>query len=88
MQLIDPNHSAYRHLWVRILIVVVCLGWAVVEFTTGDPFWGMLAGGAGVYSFYMLIWAFNPKPPEAPAPAASEDEGEEKPATDEEKKAE
>jgi hypothetical protein len=88
MQLIDPNHSAYRHLWVRILIVVVCLGWAVVEFTTGDPFWGMLAGGAGVYSFYMLIWAFNPKPPEAAAPAASEDEGEEKPATDEEKKAE
>ncbi len=88
MQLIDPNHSAYRHLWVRILIVVVCLGWAVVEFTTGDPFWGMLAGGAGVYSFYMLIWAFNPKPPEAAAPAASEDDGEEKPATDEEKKAE
>jgi hypothetical protein len=88
MQLIDPNHSAYRHLWVRILIVVVCLGWAVVEFTTGDPFWGMLAGGAGVYSFYMLIWAFNPKPPEAAAPAASEDEGEEKPAADEEKKAE
>ena len=26
MQLIDPNHPTYRHLWVRIAIVAVCLG--------------------------------------------------------------
>lgn len=79
MQLIDPNHPAYRQLWVRVLIVVVCLGWAVVEFTTGDPLWGMLAGGAGVYSAYVLLFRFNPQPP-AEAPKAVESE----PAADKE----
>lgn len=63
MQLIDPNHPAYRHLWVRLAIVAVCFGWAAVEFITGDPFWGVLSGGAGAYAFYMLFWTFNPQPP-------------------------
>ncbi|WP_454850454.1 hypothetical protein [Rhizobium binxianense] len=68
MQLIDPNHPAYRRLWVRILIVAVCLGWAVLEFTTGDPFWGVLAGGAGVYAAYVLLWNFRPEPPAEASP--------------------
>jgi len=89
MQLIDPNHPAYRHLWVRILIVAVCFGWAGLEFIGGDPFWGVLAGGAGAYSFYMLIWTFDPKPPETAAVVTSDDEEEaDKPATEEEKKGE
>ncbi|MBB3309379.1 hypothetical protein FHT78_001108 [Rhizobium sp. BK196] len=88
MQLIDPNHPTYRHLWVRIAIVAVCLGWAIFEFIGGDPFWGVLAGAVGVYSFYMLIWTFDPKPPEAAAPVVVDDdeEGEEKADMEEEKK--
>ncbi len=90
MQLIDPNHPTYRHLWVRILIVVVCFGWGIFEFIGGDPFWGVLALGAGGYSFYMLIWTFDPKPPEVATPAAddAEEDSEEKPAAEAEKKAE
>ncbi|MEX2691660.1 hypothetical protein [Rhizobium mongolense] len=72
MQLIDPNHPAYRRVWVRALIVGLCLGWAALEFITGDPFWGVLSAGAGVYAFYMLFWTFKPQPPaeaaEAPKP--------------------
>jgi hypothetical protein len=86
MQLIDPNHPTYRRLWVRIAIVVVCVGWGIFEFVGGgDPFWGVLALGAGAYSFYMLIWTFDPKPPEVAAPAVNDadDEGEEKPVAEE-----
>lgn len=88
MQLIDPNHPAYRHLWVRIVIVVVCVGWGIFEFIGGDPFWGVLALGAGVYSFYMLIWTFDPKPPEVAVPVAddADDEGAETTVVTEEKK--
>jgi hypothetical protein len=69
MQLIDPSHPAYRALWVRLLIVAVCFGWAVVEITTGDPFWAVLSGGAGVYAAYMLLWAYKPpEPAEETAP--------------------
>ncbi|MGO8079763.1 hypothetical protein [Rhizobium leguminosarum] len=46
----------------------------------------MLAGDAGVDSFYMLICAFDPKPPETAA-VVSPDDGDE-PAGDEEKRAE
>ncbi|PDS76051.1 hypothetical protein [Rhizobium sp. L43] len=74
MQLIDPNHPAYRRLWVRIAIVAVCFGWAGVELITGDPFWAVLAGGAGAYSFYMLFWTFKPQVVEPAAePVAEED---------------
>jgi hypothetical protein len=90
MQLIDPNHPAYRRLWVRVAIVAVCFGWAVVEFITGDPFWGMLAGGAGAYAFYTLFWTFNPQPPAEAVEAVSEpdsdvDPGEEPAASSAEK---
>ncbi|AHF85145.1 membrane protein [Rhizobium leguminosarum bv. trifolii WSM1689] len=88
MQLIDPNHPAYRRLWVRVAIVAVCFGWAVVEFVTGDPFWGVLAGGAGAYSFYILFWTFKPQPPETAAVVTPDDADGDEPALDEEKKAE
>jgi hypothetical protein len=69
MQLIDPSHPAYRALWVRILIVAVCFGWAVVEITTGDPFWAVLSAGAGAYAAYMLLWSYKP-PEDKPAETA------------------
>jgi hypothetical protein len=69
MQLIDPNHPVYRPLWVRILIVAVCFSWALMETTRGDPFWAVLAAGAGAYSIYMLLWSYKP-----PAPAQAEPE--------------
>ncbi|ARM89520.1 hypothetical protein RHEC894_CH03247 [Rhizobium sp. CIAT894] len=77
MQLIDPKHPAYQRLWVRIAIVAVCFGWAGVELITGDPFWAVLAGGAGAYSFYMLFLTFKPQPEVAAAPAEPDAEEEE-----------
>ncbi|KQV64619.1 hypothetical protein [Rhizobium sp. Root1220] len=63
MQLIDPNHPSYRPLWGRILIVAVCFGWTAMEAIKGDPFWAVLAGGAGVYSAYVLLWSYKPPEP-------------------------
>lgn len=66
MLFIDPNHPLYRPLWVRLLIVGVCLGWAVVEFTTGGPFWGVLVGGIGCYAAWALLLNFHPRPLDEP----------------------
>ncbi|WP_160008451.1 hypothetical protein [Rhizobium sp. 18055] len=65
MQLIDPSHPAYRALWVRVLIVVVCFGWTLMEATKGDPFWAVLSAGAGVYAAYVLLWSYKPPEPAA-----------------------
>jgi hypothetical protein len=77
MQLIDPNHPVYRPLWVRILIVVVCFGWALMETTRGDPFWAVLAAGAGAYSIYMLFWSYKPSAPVQAQPEATSEPEEE-----------
>jgi hypothetical protein len=75
MQLIDPNHPVYRPLWVRILIVVVCFSWALMESTRGDPFWAVLAAGAGAYSIYMLLWNYRPPAPAEPAASVQPEPG-------------
>ncbi|MFB2562003.1 hypothetical protein [Rhizobium sp. IMFF44] len=65
MQLIDPSHPIYKPLWVRILIVAVCFGWAAVETLGSQPFWAMLSGALGAYSAWMLLLNFKPQPPAA-----------------------
>ncbi|MBX5203784.1 hypothetical protein [Rhizobium sp. NZLR1] len=80
MQLIDPNHPAYRRLWVRVAIVAVCFGWAAFEIVGGDPFWAVLSAAAGAYSFYMLFWTFKPQPEVAETTAEPDVGEEEKPA--------
>jgi hypothetical protein len=79
MQLIEPNHPFYRPLWRRAVIVAVCLGWAVVEVSTGEPFWAILVGAVGIYAAWVLLVNYDPKPPEpASAPAADDDDEDEK----------
>ncbi|MBB4566119.1 hypothetical protein [Rhizobium leucaenae] len=86
MQLIDPNHPVYKPLWVRVLIVAVCLGWAIVEALGPQPFWAVLAGGLGVYAAWMLLFSFNPQPPKSQAESAvASDEPEEDEPADEKK---
>ncbi|EJT04722.1 hypothetical protein [Rhizobium sp. CCGE 510] len=80
MQLIDPNHPAYRRLWVRVAIVAVCFGWAAFEIVGGDPFWAVLSAAAGAYSFYMLFWTFKPQPATVEAAAEPDADEDEEPA--------
>lgn len=84
MQLIDPSHPIYKPLWVRILIVAVCFGWAAVETLGSQPFWAMLSGALGAYSAWMLLLNFKPQSPEATnaAPARDEPAEDDEPADD------
>jgi hypothetical protein len=71
MQLIDPNHPFYRPLWIRIAIVGVCLGWAIVEASTREPFWAIIVGALGIYSAYKLLLTFSPQPLDEPSTTAT-----------------
>lgn len=87
MQLIDPSHPMYKPLWVRILIVAVCFGWAAVETLGSQPFWAMLSGALGAYSAWMLLLNFKPQPPatNVEAPQQDDDAGEDDTPTDDKK---
>lgn len=54
---LDTDHPMFRPLWVRVLIVAVCLGWAILEFVGGSPFWGMIVGALGVYAGWGFFFA-------------------------------
>ncbi len=74
MQLIDPNHTFYRPLWRRVVIVAICLSWAIVEASTSEPFWAILVGAVGIYAAWTLLLNFNPQAPESEAAAAAADD--------------
>ena len=57
----DLDHPFFRPLWVRALVVAVCLGWAAFEFATASPFWGILFGAVGVYAAYRFFVTFEPR---------------------------
>lgn len=62
-RLLDLNHPFFVPLWRRVLIVALCLGWAVFEFVAGSPFWGILFGAIGLYAGYVWFLNFHPREP-------------------------
>lgn len=62
MKFLDAQHPFFAPLWRRVAVVGFTLSWAVVEFATGTPFWGVLFAAVGVYSFWQFFVAFDPKP--------------------------
>jgi len=59
MKLFDFDHPFFLPLWRRVIVVLFCLGWAVVEFASGTPFWGMLFGAIGLWSAWSLLLRFD-----------------------------
>lgn len=57
MKFIDARHPFFRPLWRRVAVVAVCLGWALFEFASGAPFWGILFGALGLWAVYEFFVA-------------------------------
>ncbi len=48
-------------LWVRVAILLICLGWIAVESFLGEPFWATLAVGVTA----LCVWELFVKPARA-----------------------
>lgn len=59
---LDADHPMLRPLWVRLVILALCFGWAAFEFVGGSPLWGMVFGALGAYA----AWAFFLAAPDKP----------------------
>jgi hypothetical protein len=57
------SHPFFRPLWLRVLVVCVALGWALVEILTGSPGWAIIFGALGAVAFWGLIVAYDPSAP-------------------------
>jgi len=47
-------------LWRRVVTVVLVLGWAIVEFVSAAPLWGVLFGAIGLVAAWEFFVAFDP----------------------------
>ena len=61
----DLDHPFFIPLWRRVLIVVACLGWALLELVAASPFWGMLFAAIGLYAGWHFFFNFNPRTPDS-----------------------
>lgn len=47
--LIDFSHPNFRPMWVRVLIVAACIGWAGFEMSIGSEMWAAFFAGIGAW---------------------------------------
>ena len=60
---LDLNHPFFIPLWRRIATVAVAAIWAVVEFATGTPFFGVLFAAIAAWCTYGFFFTFDPQDP-------------------------
>ena len=41
----EADRKFFRPKWRRVTATVFCFGWTLVEWLSGEPFWGMIAAG-------------------------------------------
>lgn len=51
----------FRPLWIRLAIVIACAGWAVLEWTSGETGWAMMAGAVAVYGVWSFLINYKPR---------------------------
>lgn len=64
-QAFDVQHRFFIPLWRRVLVVAVCVFWAIYEFANGNIGWGLVPVAAGVWCAHQFFFiAFDPVMPE------------------------
>lgn len=77
MKILELQVDFLVPVWRRVAVVVVCFGWAIVEFVSRSPFWGMIFAGLGGYALWQLFldgWPENDKNNASDSQSAGDDE--------------
>ena len=61
----DLQVPFFKPLWRRVVVVALCLIWAVFEVRNGAPFWGLVFAAAGLWCAYQFFFIWNPKDDDA-----------------------
>lgn len=60
MKFFDLQNPLFIPLWRRILVVALAGGWAVVEFLSGNPMWGLVFAAAAGWCAWSFFVIFDP----------------------------
>jgi hypothetical protein len=61
MNIIGAEHPFFRPAIRRYTAVGTCVIWTIIEWSYGDPFWGVLSSGLAGLSAYELILTYDQK---------------------------
>lgn len=53
------EHPWLDPLWRRIVLVVFCVGWAVMEYVLGYHGWALFVGAVAVYAGWSYLYAYK-----------------------------
>lgn len=56
----SASHPFLDPLWRRVVLIVACAIWTVVEILYGTPMWATLVGAVTVYGAYTYIYTYKP----------------------------
>jgi hypothetical protein len=57
----DLQLPFFKPLWLRVLVVAICICWAIFELMTGSPGWALLFAATGLWSAYQFFVVWKPK---------------------------
>lgn len=55
----ERDRAFLRPRWLRLLITLLCVIWAAVEWYGQQPFWAIIASGLAAYCYWELIHKFE-----------------------------
>jgi hypothetical protein len=53
------DRNFFKPLWIRILTTAFCALWAISEWATQQPLWGMIFSGFTAYCIYHFFYAWD-----------------------------
>jgi hypothetical protein len=61
----DNQNPFFRPLWLRVLLVAICFGWAAFELYAGSQTWALITAAIGAYAVWSFFITYDPidKPP-------------------------
>ncbi|WP_114010096.1 hypothetical protein [Cohaesibacter intestini] len=57
----DFDIPFFRPLWVRLIVVTICIGWGLFELMGNSVGFAMIFLSAGFYAAYRLFVTFDPE---------------------------
>ncbi|NLQ17130.1 hypothetical protein HGG82_05765 [Marinomonas sp. M1K-6] len=55
----EADRKFFRPKWRRVVATLFCAGWTVVEWFSGEPFWGVMAAGITLYCLWHFFYAYE-----------------------------
>ncbi len=57
--LTESDRTFFRPKSRRIIATLVCIVWAILEWTSGETLWGSLAIGLTIYCIWAFFYKYN-----------------------------